>query len=594
MDRPAATVVLVEDSVPYAVLVGLLLEEAVPGGVEVRRHETLRQALADLREHDDADCVLLDLGLPDAQGLEGIATLRSAGVDVPIVVLSGEDDPDLAVRAIEAGAQDYLVKGQERPPAVFVRAIRFAIARRRAQERSEDLLRAKEDRWRTLTHLAPVGIVEIDVDGQCIFANDWLSEISARPPEMLLGRGWREAMHPDDAELFAEAWRAASEGDGEFSIEIRFVRPDGDIMWAHLTAVMLRDPWGTAAGWLGTLVDVTPARRAREELRTAEQELRRQQDEVLALAALAQDASVSEDAEALLCRGGRGVLAADFVVLMAARPDGRLAVTASDGTDLPENAEVAIASEASAAARAFRDRARVEIADVQGDPAVSERFATATGARTVLMEPLLRGPDVLGVLAVGWRTTCAPLSSRTSTVARLLAAELATALERGRLLGRLRDLARTDPLTGLANRRLWDERLAVELARAERYERPLCVVAVDLDRFKPYNDRYGHLAGDQLLRETTAAWRGALRSSDLLSRLGGDEFALLLPDCELSCAEVIAARLQALTRGGEDGVTCSAGIARWERGESATALLARADEALYAAKEAGRGGSVVA
>ena len=77
-DRPAATVVLVEDSVPYAVLVGLLLEEAVPGGVEVRRHETLRSALRELRERDDVDCVLLDLGLPDAKGLEGIATLRSA------------------------------------------------------------------------------------------------------------------------------------------------------------------------------------------------------------------------------------------------------------------------------------------------------------------------------------------------------------------------------------------------------------------------------------------------------------------------------------------------------------------------------------
>jgi diguanylate cyclase (GGDEF)-like protein len=158
------------------------------------------------------------------------------------------------------------------------------------------------------------------------------------------------------------------------------------------------------------------------------------------------------------------------------------------------------------------------------------------------------------------------------------------------LLERLRDLARTDPLTGLANRRLWDERLAIELARAERYGRALCVAAIDLDRFKPYNDRFGHQAGDALLREASAAWRGALRAADMLSRLGGDEFALLLPDCDVDCARGIVERLRVLTPGAEDGVGCSAGLVRWEAGESADALLARADEALYAAKAAGRGG----
>lgn len=593
MVGPAATVVLVEDSEQYAVLVGLLLEDAVPGGVEVRRHGTLRAALEDLR-HRDADCVLLDLGLPDADGLEGVATLRMAGVDVPIVVLSGEDDPELAVRAIEAGAQDYLVKGQERPPAAFVRAIRFAIARRRAQERTEDLLRAREDRWRTLTQLAPVGIVEVDGDGQCVFVNDRVAELTGRSRDELLAQGWREALHPDAVEPFRTAFQRAAADDGDLAIETRFVRPDGEEMWVHLTAVLLRDPWDRAAGWLGALVDVTPARRGREELRAAEQELRRQQDDVLAISELARDASVLEDAEAPLCRGGRTVLGADFTVLLTAHEDGRLTVTASDGTELPERAEVAVDDEGSPAARAYRERSRVEIADVQSDPGVASLFATATQGRTVIFEPLLRGPAVLGVLAVGWREVRVPLALRTATVVRLLAAELATALERRRLLRQLRDLARTDPLTGLANRRLWDERLAVELVRADRYGRALCVAAIDLDRFKPYNDRHGHQAGDRLLQATTAAWRDALRASDLLSRIGGDEFGLLLPDCDLDQARTIVSRLQARTAGGEEGVGCSAGLVRWQPKETAGALLARADEALYAAKAAGRGGVTVA
>jgi diguanylate cyclase (GGDEF)-like protein len=202
--------------------------------------------------------------------------------------------------------------------------------------------------------------------------------------------------------------------------------------------------------------------------------------------------------------------------------------------------------------------------------------------------PVLRGATELGVLRVTWAGD--DVRGRPLLAVELLAAELGAALERRRLLEQLRDLARTDPLTGLANRRLWDERLGIELARAERSGSPLCVAAIDLDRFKPYNDRFGHAAGDTLLRDATAAWRRVLRGADLLSRLGGDEFAVLLPDCDLGCARAIVERLQGVTPGGAEGVGSSAGLVEWRAGEDAEAVVARADAALYAAKDAGRGG----
>jgi PAS domain S-box-containing protein len=267
---PAAEVVLVEDSVPYARLIELILADSMPGGVETRHFDTVGEAAENLRAQP-ADCVLLDLGLPDARGLEALSVVLGAGSGVPVIVLSGHDDEQLAVDAIRAGAQDYLVKGQERASERFVRAIRFAIERRRSQERSEDLLRAKEDRWRTLTHLAPVGIVELDEAGRCVFANDWVAELTGRETSALLGDDWRAAMHPDDAGAFGAAWKGAlaDDGDGEFAVEARFVAPDGVVRWAHVTGVLLRDPWGRPAGWLGTLVDVTPAREARETLARA-------------------------------------------------------------------------------------------------------------------------------------------------------------------------------------------------------------------------------------------------------------------------------------------------------------------------------------
>lgn len=150
---------------------------------------------------------------------------------------------------------------------------------------------------------------------------------------------------------------------------------------------------------------------------------------------------------------------------------------------------------------------------------------------------------------------------------------------------RLRLLAGTDPLTGAANRRVWDEELVRALNWAGHEGLPVTVALLDLDDFKAYNDRHGHQAGDLLLKEASAAWQAILRASDLLGRIGGDEFAVLLPGCSLEVGAAIAQRL----KGAVPSARCSIGLAEWEGRESDDELLARADAALYEAKERGRG-----
>jgi diguanylate cyclase (GGDEF)-like protein len=157
--------------------------------------------------------------------------------------------------------------------------------------------------------------------------------------------------------------------------------------------------------------------------------------------------------------------------------------------------------------------------------------------------------------------------------------------EREALLARIEAMARTDELTGLANRRASDEEIRRELARARRMGHPVTIAMLDLDRFKDYNDRHGYPAGDVLLREATAAWRIEIRQSDFIGRYGGEEFVVILPDCSPTDAADVIERLRAVTPGGQ---TVSGGIATWEGSESAESLLARADRALYAAKHAGR------
>jgi diguanylate cyclase (GGDEF)-like protein len=183
------------------------------------------------------------------------------------------------------------------------------------------------------------------------------------------------------------------------------------------------------------------------------------------------------------------------------------------------------------------------------------------------------------------RTVPAPVVLGTGIAASVLLAALLWLLgELAALYREVGRLARTDSLTGVANRRAWDEEFPRELARAARSGRPLCLALLDLDHFKDYNDRHGHQAGDRLLKAAAAAWQGKLRKTDLLARHGGEEFSVLLPDCELDNAMEIAERLRTAHPNG----TCSIGVAHWDRRESPAELVARADRALYAAKEGGR------
>jgi diguanylate cyclase (GGDEF)-like protein/PAS domain S-box-containing protein len=161
----------------------------------------------------------------------------------------------------------------------------------------------------------------------------------------------------------------------------------------------------------------------------------------------------------------------------------------------------------------------------------------------------------------------------------------ASAAEREALIVEVQMMARSDALTGLPNRRALDDQLPREMARALRASSSLCLAIIDIDHFKVYNDTYGHLAGDRVLRECAGAWDSELRGEDTILRFGGEEFLIVLPNCEPIDAEQIIERLRAATPAGQ---TCSAGLARWRPGESVDDLVARADKALYSAKETGR------
>jgi diguanylate cyclase (GGDEF)-like protein len=216
---------------------------------------------------------------------------------------------------------------------------------------------------------------------------------------------------------------------------------------------------------------------------------------------------------------------------------------------------------------------------------------SCTDSSGAAWQPIVHESRVIAVLELRWNDARHLKDSPTVAIVGLLAVEASVTLQRVALLARLEEIARTDELTGLPNRRAWDELVATELARASRAGERLSVAMLDLDHFKHYNDTHGHQAGDRLLKQIASLWSDELRQTDTLARYGGEEFALALPGCPVDQALSIVAGFRETI---PDGQTCSAGIAVWDGTETAEELLGRADRALYEAKRAGRDRSATA
>jgi diguanylate cyclase (GGDEF)-like protein len=212
--------------------------------------------------------------------------------------------------------------------------------------------------------------------------------------------------------------------------------------------------------------------------------------------------------------------------------------------------------------------------------------------RNVVVAPVAVDGEDLGVAVAEWgggKEARIP----TSTVQALAQAAMHTALalRNAELLGEVERLATRDSLTGLANRRLFDESLHRESARSERLGAPLSLVVLDVDHFKQVNDSYGHQIGDRVLREVGDALVANTKGFDVAARYGGDEFVVLLPGCARNDAVSVAQRVRTeISRQvGDAPVTISVGVATMpDNAHDAERLLAAADAALYEAKRTGR------
>ncbi|HJR46010.1 MAG TPA: diguanylate cyclase [Actinomycetota bacterium] len=212
-------------------------------------------------------------------------------------------------------------------------------------------------------------------------------------------------------------------------------------------------------------------------------------------------------------------------------------------------------------------------------------------ARNVMVMPLVAEGLPVGVLVVEKPQGRARISRQAVTMTGQFASHGALALRNCWLMAKVQKLAETDPLTGVANRRVFSKTLERELARATRNGDQVTLVMFDVDHFKSFNDTYGHQAGDDVLRGVADAITATLRQFDTAARYGGEEFAVILPECSTEESGLTAERLrEAIGRvQGPRAITASAGAATFPvDATNPEALIRAADEAMYASKEAGR------
>jgi diguanylate cyclase (GGDEF)-like protein len=239
-----------------------------------------------------------------------------------------------------------------------------------------------------------------------------------------------------------------------------------------------------------------------------------------------------------------------------------------------------------------------------GPITVSYRYGAADAADTHLIRgglflPLVsRDGNALGSIALFWRTPGYEPSHERVAALEQIAETCIPAIENARRYREARQLAETDALTGFFNQRYFHETLRRESLRAQRYDRRLALLILDLDDFKAVNDRIGHLAGDAVLAQVAERLRNEIRSVDIGCRVGGDEFAVIMPESTAEDAAQLFERMHDGLVGmpvpGGQTVRVSAGIGELRHGETAAGLFERADSALYRAKELGKDRATIA
>lgn len=546
-DATGCRVLLIEDEPSDASLVRQYLKASRHLQFELIWTESLADGILAFSQQN-IDVVLLDLNLPDSQGLDTVLHIRKAACTQPIIVLTGHDDTEFALQALDCGAQDYLVKS-DIDTAGLVRAIRYAMSRASLERR----LYESEQRMSLALQGAELGLWDWHIpSGKMISNGLWAKMLGYAPDEIDTHiDSWAVLVHPDDWPTIQAAQEPHLRGETEFySADYRLKHKLGHWIWIHSAGrVLERDSHGQAIRAVGIHQNIS--QRKASELR----------DHLLV--------SALETVE-------HGVVITDIDAHIEWVNQGFETLTGFNRNEVI----------------GLRPNELVKSGE-QNPNFYQELWATILAGTTWRGEIVNRRKN--GELYIE-ELVITPVKDQQGCIRHFVGVKQDIS-ERKQIQAELWELATTDGLTGFLNRRHFMTRLEDEFARIQRNSQyRVAILMLDMDHFKQVNDSHGHQAGDAVLQQFADIIREELRKIDVVGRLGGEEFAIFLPDADTESAQVFAERLRQkladtpLTINEQTiGTTVSIGIALMNADSiTADSVLIQADQALYAAKESGR------
>jgi diguanylate cyclase (GGDEF)-like protein/PAS domain S-box-containing protein len=458
------------------------------------------------------------------------------------------------------------------------------------QKKAEEALRRSEEMSRGMIEAAATGMYLLE-NGRFTYVNRLMEEISGYPSDELIGKHALDCVHPDDREMASRMAVESLEGRSTRPYEFRAIRKDLEVIWVSERVTSIE--YGGNRATLGTLMDITDRRRAEVN----SQEHTKRVETLLSIGStVGKTLRLSDLLDSVLGRVFEVMRLSAGAVFLVEKATGDLVLAADRG--LPNG----IAQQAGRmkTGRGFAGRTALSgkpvvvgssSADGRFDPVVLER----EGLRSLCSVPIMARDEIMGVMTVA----SAESPDFTEADVRLLssiAGQVGMAIENAQLYEKTVEIAFTDDLTGLYNRRYLMEQIEREHARALRSGGSLSVVVLDMDGLKGINDRFGHDQGSAFLRDLGRIMKRNTRASDVPARMGGDEFAILAPDASSEDAREIAERLRSEAadckreiEGWEVGMSISVGIASYPtHASTAEELMTRADEAMYEAKRAGK------
>ena len=539
MNKPIK-VLIVEDSEDDA---KLALRALHRGGFDPthRRVQTAADLGAALAQ-ERWDAVISDFSMPGFTGMDALGMFRSAGLDIPFILISGTIGEATAVAAMKAGASDYMMKSSLARLAPALERELKETHMRAANQRAQAALIDSEERFRQMAENIRDVFFLVDVDGErVLYVSPAYEEIWGRSSKSLYAnpQSWTEAVHPDDqASAYEKYGQIVSASNVEF--EFRMVRADGSIRWIKARGFPVRDDADKIVRIAGIATDVTDQKTDAEKIKTAQDRITHLNRVYAVLSGINtlivrvrdRDELFKETCRIAVEEGGfRMAMVAivrhnttKIVPVATAGKDEELVTAISNILSSSEDAPKTMS------ARAIRDKKAVVSNAAQNDPQVlfSAQYVKA-GVHSMAVLPLIVSDEAVGVLAL-YASETEFFKEEELKLLSELAGDVAFGIDHIEKQERLNYLAYYDVLTGLANRSLFLERVAQSMRSAASGGNKLALFLIDLERFKNINDSLGRPAGDALLRQVGEWLTSKVGDANLLARVGADLFAVVLPE----------------------------------------------------------------